>query len=137
VKGVAALGAGLLFGLGLLVSGMVNPVNVVAFLNVTGDWRPALLITMIAAIAVTAPAYAVVCRRGRSLWGTPAPAIDRWHIDRALLVGALLFGIGWGLSGVCPGPSLLLLAGGSFKAVAFILGLLGGMLAVNAIPQDP
>jgi len=132
-----ALIAGLLFGSGLLVSRMVNPANVIAFLDVTGQWRPALLITMAAAIAVALPAYAVVRARGASLRSVSVAAPGRRRIDRPLVLGAIIFGVGWGLSGVCPGPGLVLLAGGTLKAFVFVAGVLAGILAVNAVPQDP
>jgi uncharacterized membrane protein YedE/YeeE len=135
---VAAFVSGFVFGLGLLLSGMANPANVIAFLDVTGTWRPALIYTMAAAVLVAAPAYAVIRgRRGLSLWGVRVPPIDRWRIDRPLLLGSVIFGIGWGLSGICPGPGLLLAAGGTFKGLVFVGGMVIGMSLLNMPRQSP
>lgn len=122
---LVALLAGMLFGAGLLLSGMTNPANVLAFLDVTGEWRPSLLYTMAAAIAVAAPAFAVVRRRGTSLRGDVVAAWKS-RVDARLLAGSAIFGIGWGLSGICPGPGLVLLATGTVQALAFVGGVLAG-----------
>ncbi len=116
---IAAI-AGLLFGLGLTVSTMIDPSKVLGFLDIAGDWDPSLIFVMGGAIPVAATAYAFG-RRDRH-----APPIG---IDRRLLVGAALFGIGWGLVGFCPGPALAALAFGSANTILFVAAMLAGMVA--------
>jgi hypothetical protein len=128
---VIALAAGLLFGLGLLVSGMTNPGNIIAFLDVTGDWRPSLAFTMAAAVAVAFPAFAIARVRGVSLRQRAIPRIDRFRIDRSLVLGSAIFGVGWGLSGICPGPGLMLLAGGDPRAYIFAAAVAAGVFAAG------
>ena len=126
---VTALVAGLLFGTGLLISGMADPAIVLAFLDVGGDWNPALAFTMGGAIAVLAPvAYLVRRRRSRGV-GSGGPAVTPKRIDRPLVIGAIIFGVGWGLSGICPGPGLLLLTTLAPGALVFIGAMLVGMVA--------
>jgi uncharacterized protein len=131
---LGALIAGLLFGGGLLLSGMTNPSNVYAFLDVTGHWQPSLAFTMAAAVAVALPAYQLAHRRERSLLGLRIGWPDRFNIDRPLLVGSAIFGIGWGLSGICPGPSLILLTRPGLHAVSFFVGIVLGSLAAGLRP---
>lgn len=135
---LSALIAGLLFGAGLLLSGMTNPSNVYAFLDVTGHWQPSLAFTMAGAVAVALPAYQLAHRRARSLLGVSIGWPDRFRIDRPLLLGSAIFGIGWGLSGICPGPSLVLLTRPGLHAVSFFLGVVLGSLAagLRAPQQD-
>jgi len=128
---VTALLAGILFGSGLLLSRMCDPQRVLAFLDVAGRWNPALAFTMIGAIMVAAPAFFYVRRRRVDLLGAVTELPDRFNIDRRLLVGSMLFGIGWGLSGICPGPALLLLTGGSTQSVVFIGGVIAGFSALR------
>lgn len=128
---VVALVAGLLFGLGLLVSGMTNPANIIAFLDVTGAWRPSLALTMTAAFAVALPAFTIARIRGVSLRNVPISLNDRFRIDRPLLLGSAIFGVGWGLSGICPGPGLMLLAGGDTRAYIFVAGVAVGVYAAG------
>lgn len=129
MRTLAALVAGALFGGGLLLSGMSNPAVVLGFLDVTGHWNPALVFTMAGAIAVAAPAFFVMRRRQRTLLGEPATLPDRTRIDVPLVAGSAIFGVGWGLGGICPGPGLVLLAGGSAQALAFVAAMAAGMLA--------
>jgi hypothetical protein len=137
VKGLTALLSGLLFGTGLLVSGMANPQVVLGFLDVAGHWNPALAFTMAGAIAVAAPVFWWTRRQRHGAVPGDAPgeaageaAADAsgTGIDARLLAGSALFGIGWGLSGICPGPSLLLLAGFTLPAWAFVAAMALGML---------
>lgn len=116
--------AGLLFGLGLILSGMVFPAKVQGFLDLAGAWDPSLALVMAAAIAVGLPIFALARRRGVACAGVPAQARG---IDRRLVGGSLLFGIGWGLAGLCPGPALVVLGLGDPKAVGFIVAMLAGM----------
>ncbi len=128
---LSALVAGLLFGAGLLLSGMTNPSNVYAFLDVTGHWQPSLAFTMAAAVGVALPAYQLAHRRERSLLGIKIGWPDPFRIDRPLLLGSAIFGIGWGLSGICPGPGLVLLTRPGVHAVSFFVGLVLGLLAAS------
>ncbi len=124
---------GLLFGAGLIVSGMSNPARVAAFLDITGVWNPSLALVMVAAIAVAAPAFAWVRRHPVSLRGEAIKLPARTNIDTRLLTGAALFGVGWGLSGICPGPALVLLGAFDLKALVFVAALIAGSFAADAI----
>jgi uncharacterized membrane protein YedE/YeeE len=128
---LCALAAGLLFGGGLLLSGMTNPANIIAFLDVTGHWQPALLFTLAGAVAVAFPAYWVARRQSRSLLGELIVWPDRFGITRRLVVGSAIFGAGWGLCGVCPGPALVLLTRPRLQAVVFCAGMAAGLLALR------
>jgi hypothetical protein len=123
-----AFAAGLLFGLGLAVSGMVNPAKVLGFLDIFGHWDPSLAGVMATAIPVTALFYRLAGRRPASLTGSPLPPPPSRRIDRNLLAGALLFGVGWGAVGFCPGPAIeaLVLDG---RAWIFVGAMVVGMLA--------
>jgi YeeE/YedE family (DUF395). len=134
MKFVTALVAGLLFGSGLLLSGMANPSVVLGFLDVGGAWNPALVFTMAGAVGVAAPAYFYARRGGRTALGDRIELPDRRrHVDPALLTGAVIFGLGWGMSGICPGPALLLVTGASLGAIAFVVAMLAGMLLARAL----
>ncbi len=122
-----AFAAGLVFGLGLLLSGMADPRKVLGFLDIAGAWDPSLAFVMAGAIFVGAIAFALARGRARSLLGDPMPAPSSRTIDRHLLAGGLLFGAGWGLAGFCPGPALVALGVGEPKAVVFVLAMLAGM----------
>ena len=123
-----ALLAGLVFGLGLIVSGMANPAKVLGFLDLAGAWDPSLAFVMAGAIAVAALAFALAKQRTVSLLGSamnlPASSND---IDRRLVFGSVLFGIGWGVGGFCPGPGLVALGMGEIKALVFVGAMLAGM----------
>jgi len=119
--------AGLVFGLGLIVSGMVNPAKVLGFLDLAGAWDPSLALVMAGAIAVGLPAFLLARRRRESLLGLPMHLPTDSRIDRRLVIGSLLFGIGWGLAGLCPGPAVVVLGLGNLKAVAFFVAMLAGM----------
>lgn len=120
-----AFASGLLFGLGLLLAGMANPAKVQAFLDLAGAWDPSLMLVMGGAIAIAAPAFAWAKRHQRTLLGASLELPQARHLDRRLLLGAALFGAGWGMAGICPGPALVLLAQG--KALIFVLAMLAGM----------
>ncbi|WP_423935994.1 DUF6691 family protein [Comamonas sp. 23] len=124
---IAAL-AGLVFGLGLLVSGMADPQKVLAFLDLAGPWDPSLALVMGGAIALGLPGFALARRRSRSLLGEPMQLPARQAVDAPLLIGSALFGIGWGLAGYCPGPALLGTAAGMGSAAIFSAAMLVGML---------
>ena len=118
---------GLVFGLGLIVSGMANPAKVLGFLDLAGAWDPSLALVMVGAIAVGSVAFAVAGRRTRSLIGAEMKLPSARHIDRRLVVGSTLFGIGWGLAGFCPGPALVAVGLGEVKALVFVAAMLVGM----------
>lgn len=119
--------AGLIIGIGLLISGMTNPAKVIGFLDLAGHWDPSLAFVMAGAIAVAAVGFKFARTRTRSLLGLPMNLPTARHIDRRLVVGSLLFGIGWGLAGVCPGPALVLLGSGIGKGAVFVIAMLVGM----------
>jgi uncharacterized membrane protein YedE/YeeE len=123
----ASLLAGLVFGLGLTVSGMANPAKVLGFLDLAGNWDPSLAFVMAGAIAVSAVAFAVANRRAVSFLGAEMRLPSARHIDRRLVLGSSLFGIGWGIAGFCPGPALVSLGMGEIKALVFVAAMLVGM----------
>ncbi|MCA1323697.1 YeeE/YedE family protein [Herbaspirillum sp. alder98] len=125
---LTALLAGLLFGLGLIVSGMANPAKVLGFLDLAGAWDPSLALVMAGAIGVGLPAFAVARRRRQSLLGAAMQLPTAKGIDRRLVIGSLLFGVGWGIAGICPGPALVLLGAGQVKGAVFVVAMLAGML---------
>jgi len=118
---------GLVFGLGLIVSGMTEPARVLGFLDLAGRWNPSLAFVMGGAIAVALPAFVVAARRQRTLTGAPLQLPSATRIDRRLVLGALAFGAGWGLAGLCPGPALALIATGNGKVLVFVASMLVGM----------
>lgn len=128
---IAPLGAGLVFGLGLIAAGMTDPAKVLAFLDLAGAWDPSLALVMGAAIAVALGPFAWMRRRGRALDGEPVQWPKGTAIDARLLGGGLLFGIGWGLVGLCPGPAVVALAAGLDDVWIFVLAMLAGLLAVD------
>lgn len=119
--------AGLVFGIGLLVSGMTNPAKVIGFLDVSGRWDPSLAFVMGGAIAVAAVGFKFARTRTRSLLGLPMNLPTARNIDRRLVMGSLLFGVGWGVAGICPGPALVLLGSGIPEGVVFVIAMLAGM----------
>ncbi|SDP68633.1 hypothetical protein SAMN05216303_106112 [Rhodoferax sp. OV413] len=123
----ASLLSGLVFGLGLIVSGMANPAKVLGFLDVAGVWDPSLAFVMAGAIAVAAVAFALARRRSHSLLGAPMQLPSARRIDCRLVIGSLLFGVGWGVAGFCPGPALVGLGMGAGKALVFVAAMLAGM----------
>ncbi|MFT3814688.1 MAG: YeeE/YedE family protein [Acidovorax sp.] len=124
---VAAFLSGLVFGLGLIVSGMANPAKVLGFLDLGGAWDPSLALVMAGAVAVGLAAFALARRRARSLLGAPMQLPTARAIDRRLVAGSLVFGVGWGLAGFCPGPALVALGMGEAKALVFVAAMLAGM----------
>lgn len=120
--------AGLAFGLGLILAGMTDPLKVKAFLDLAGAWDPSLGLVMGAAIAVGVPAFAWARRLPRSFTGTAMEIPQLTAIDTRLLLGGALFGLGWGLAGLCPGPALVALGSGAWQAALFVLAMLAGMV---------
>ena len=119
--------AGVIFGLGLIVSGMVDPAKVLGFLDLAGAWDPSLAFVMAGAISVAAVAFAVARKRTVSFLGGAMNLPKTRRIDRRLVAGSLMFGIGWGVAGFCPGPGLVALGMGEIKALVFVVAMLAGM----------
>jgi hypothetical protein len=119
--------AGLIFGLGLLVSGMANPAKVLGFLDLAGTWDPSLALVMCGAIAVAFVAFALARKRMRSLLGLPMQLPTARGIDRRLVGGSLTFGVGWGIAGICPGPAIVLVGTGVAPGLIFVGAMLAGM----------
>ena len=122
-----AFAAGLMFGLGLIVSGMANPAKVLGFLDLAGKWDPTLLVVMAGAIAIGLAAFTLARRRTLSAIGLPMQLPTARTIDSPLVIGSLVFGIGWGLAGFCPGPALVALGAGHVEAAVFTLAMVAGM----------
>lgn len=127
-----SLCAGLVFGLGLIVSGMTDPSKVIGFLDLAGSWNPSLAFVMGGAVLVGVFAFYFAKTRSRSILGDPMRLPMAEHIDRRLLLGGLLFGVGWGLAGYCPGPALASLATGGSKPLIFTAAMLAGMAIFEA-----
>lgn len=130
---VFSLISGLLFGFGLIISGMSNPEKVLAFLDLAGSWDPSLMLVMGGAIGVGVFAFAFAKKQDKSLLGLDMQLPTARKIDHRLIVGSTLFGIGWGLAGVCPGPALVMLGSGVNKALFFLLAMLVGMVAFELL----
>lgn len=124
---IASLLAGLVFGLGLILSGMANPAKVLGFLDLAGSWDPSLAFVMAGAIAVGMVAFMVARRRTVSFLGAEMRLPSARRIDGRLVGGSVLFGIGWGIGGFCPGPGLVALGMGETKALVFVAAMLLGM----------
>ena len=119
--------AGLIFGLGLVLAGMANPAKVLAFLDLAGLWNPSLAIVMGSAICIGLVAFSIAKKHTRSLLGLPMNLPTSRIIDQRLVIGGLAFGVGWGLSGICPAPAFVLLGFGSIKGAIFLGFMLIGM----------
>ncbi|MBD1387945.1 YeeE/YedE family protein [Neiella sp. HB171785] len=127
LSSASALMSGLLFGAGLMVSEMVNPAKVIGFLDIFGHWDPSLAFTMAGALAVYAPVYwLLVRRRSDSMLAQPIQIPNNREIDCPLLIGAILFGAGWGLAGICPGPALTMLSSLQQPIVLFVVAMFAG-----------
>ncbi len=132
---LTSLLSGLVFGLGLIISGMANPAKVLGFLDLAGAWDPSLALVMAGAISVGFFAFLVAKRRTLSLIGAEMKLPDATHIDKRLVAGGTLFGIGWGIAGFCPGPGLVALGMGEPKALVFVVAMLVGMLAFQLLEK--
>jgi uncharacterized membrane protein YedE/YeeE len=125
--------AGLLFGLGLLLAGMANPGKVLAFLDLAGAWDPSLALVMVGAIAVAIGPLTWARRQSSSLLGRPMQLPVKRELDPRLIGGSLLFGVGWGIAGICPGPAVAILLTGRWQAIVFMLSMLAGMVLFTAL----
>lgn len=128
--------AGLIFGLGLLLAGMANPAKVLAFLDLAGNWDPSLALVMAGAISVAITPLNLAFRKKFSLLGTSMQLPAKRELDTRLIGGSLMFGIGWGIAGICPGPSLTLLFTGHWKIIIFVSAMLVGMGLFNLIENS-
>ena len=122
-----SLMSGLLFGIGLIVAGMANPSKVLAFLDLTGAWDPSLLLVMGGGIGVGSVAFSLAKKRALSALGLPMQLPTSRQLDARLIGGSVVFGIGWGLAGICPGPALVLLGEGVPQGFLFVAAMLAGM----------
>jgi len=128
-RALAALAAGTVFGVGLVVSGMANPAKIIAFLDITGEWDPSLALVMASALAVSAIGYRLAFTRKKPLFDDAFQLPQKTRIDRPLVLGAAIFGAGWGMSGLCPGPAIV----GASLLSAPVLAFVGAMVAGMAL----
>ena len=133
---IGAFAAGLVFGIGLIISGMTDPSKVVGFLDLAGLWDPSLAFVMVGAIIVGIAGYAVARKRTASFLGGAIHIPTARQIDRRLVLGSLVFGAGWGLAGFCPGPALVSFGAGYDKAAVFTLAMLTGMALFEAFERS-
>ena len=136
MRALIALAAGLVFGSGLIVSGLFNPAKVLAFLDLAGNWDPSLLVVMGVGVLVSAISVAIARRRAMTLLGDVLTLPSARDIDPPLVLGSLAFGVGWGLAGICPGPALVLLGTGRVQGVVFFVAMLAGMGIHALIERD-
>lgn len=129
MRKLIAFVSGLLFGLGLIIAGMANPAKVLGFLDLFGAWDPSLALVMAGAIATAFVPMQWAQRAARSLSGEPMQLPGTRRIDRPLVLGALIFGAGWGVAGFCPGPALVALGAGVPQGLLFVVAMLAGMLS--------
>lgn len=127
--------AGLIFGIGLLTGGMANPAKVLAFLDLGGAWDPSLALVMAAAIGVAFLPFSRARTQRFSVLGAPMQLPGKRELDRRLIGGSLLFGIGWGIAGICPGPAVAILLTGRWQVLLFVAAMLVGMLVFAALER--
>ncbi|MGD1852629.1 MAG: DUF6691 family protein [Leptolyngbyaceae cyanobacterium] len=135
-QNLVAIASGLLFGLGLGLSQMVDRERVLSFLNVTGRWDPALLFVLGGAVTVTAIAFRFVLQMPQPVFATKFRLPTRKDIDRSLILGAAIFGIGWGIAGYCPGPAIVALTLTSWSPILFLVAFVIGSLSAKSIIHD-
>ena len=132
---LASFVCGIIFGIGLLISDMTQPTRVLGFLDIVGLWDPTLAFVMAAALFVSGIGFALLRRQGRPLLATKHLWPTRTDIDSSLVVGSILFGAGWGLAGLCPGPALVNLAGLMPSVMAFVLAMVAGMITKDLLDR--
>ena len=130
---LATLLSGLLFGTGLTISGMVNPMKILNFLDISGPWDPTLIFVMGAGVVVTLLGYQIIFKRSAPLFATSFRLPTSQDIDVKLLGGAALFGLGWGLTGFCPGPAIASLVFGRMESITFVIAMAAGMIITKQI----
>lgn len=135
MRGLMAFLAGTVFGLGLLLAGMADPGKVLGFLDLAGQWDPSLGLVMVGAIGVALIPLQWSRRQTRSLLGAPMQLPQARELDRRLIVGSLVFGVGWGIAGICPGPAVALLLAGYWQILLFVLAMVVGMLLFSALER--
>lgn len=133
---ITAFIAGLIFGTGLILAGMANPAKVLAFLDIAGHWDPSLALVMGGAIPVSAIGFYLTRHRKAPLFSASFQVPTNRKLDKRLVLGALGFGVGWGLAGFCPGPALVALGTGSLKAVVFVAAMLSGMVIFEMLERQ-
>lgn len=133
---ITAFIAGLIFGIGLILAGMANPAKVLAFLDIAGHWDPSLALVMGGAIPVSAIGFYLTRHRTAPLFSASFQVPTNRKLDKRLVLGALGFGVGWGLAGFCPGPALVALGTGSLKAVVFVAAMLSGMVIFEILERQ-
>jgi len=136
MKNIYALFAGLIFGLGLLVSGMANPEKVIGFLNIFGRWDPSLAFVMGGAIFVGVFSFRYIVKLEKTLLGGILHLSNEKSINKRLIFGSLIFGLGWGVAGFCPGPALVSVGMGSLEGVLFVIAMLAGMLTFKLAQKN-
>jgi uncharacterized membrane protein YedE/YeeE len=122
---------GVLFGFGLIISGMSNPQKILNFLDITGNWDPSLMFVMGGAVIVGLGGFYLASKRTEAFFGGALHIPSRRDISQPLVIGSLIFGAGWGIAGLCPGPAIVALGAGHMKALVFILAMLVGMALCN------
>ena len=127
---------GLIFGLGLIISGMTNPQKIINFLDLAGNWDPSLIFVMLGGILVGLASFYLASKRTETWFGGLIQWPKSSQIDRHLIIGRLLFGVGWGIAGFCPGPAIVALGSGHEKAFVFTLMMLVGMLIYQWFGND-
>ena len=130
-----ALISGMLFGAGVTISGMVNPMKVLNFLDISGTWDPTLILVMGAALLVTLIGYQVIFRRKAPLFAPSFRLPTSQHMDAKLMGGAALFGVGWGLGGFCPGPAVASLVFGRTESITFVIAMAAGMILAKQLQK--
>ncbi|MCP3473381.1 YeeE/YedE family protein [Bradyrhizobium sp. CCGUVB1N3] len=126
---------GLIFGVGLLISGMSNPAKVLNFLDLAGSWDPSLMFVMLGAVATAFIGFRLVLKRQRPLLGDTFHLPARNDLDPRVIVGPAIFGVGWGLAGFCPGPAFVALGYGTLVSVLFVIAMMVGMAAARALAE--
>jgi uncharacterized membrane protein YedE/YeeE len=129
----AAFVLGLVFGAGLVISGMSNPAKVIGFLDITGQWDPSLAFVMAGAVAVFGVLHRLTLRTHKPVLAADFSVLDRKDIDAPLVNGALIFGVGWGLGGFCPGPAIVSSGFGDARVWAFVAAMVGGILVFRFV----
>ena len=128
--------SGIIFGLGLTISGMVNPQKVLGFLNLFGEWDPSLIFVMVGAIIIFAPLHFIFKRKSRPIFAKEFQIINNRNIDKKLLFGSGLFGAGWGLAGLCPGPAIASISFLNPSSLIFVLFMFVGFFIANRIEKN-
>ena len=127
MKNIITLLAGLIFGLGLIISGMTNPEKVIGFLDIAGQWDPSLMFVMLGGIAVAYVGFQFVRDKSQTIFDDAIHLPGKTHLSKELIIGSLLFGAGWGLAGFCPGPALVAMGAGYKEAFIFVMAMIVGM----------